>query len=400
MVELKHSAKEDMDADPSGGLLRQRVRSYVNEVLRPVEEKHSRYEDLPQGLWKELQEEGKNRGLWRYEIPEEFGGQGVGLLGSCIIAEEVNSTRVTPFRHNDIFGSRVGPILYSLVPDMRDEYLYPVIRGEKRTCFAQTEPDAGSDPTRMTTTATLDGDEYVINGMKKYIGAADVADFAQVMCRTATREHGRAVISCLLVDMDTPGVRLVGQIDTMMGDRPWIIEFDNVRVPSENLVGTEGAGFALSQQWLTRNRVTNHGARSVGIAQRALDMAIERSQGRETFGKVLAERQAVQFMIADSAIDVQTARLLVLDAARRFDDGESIRDASYMVKVYCTEAATKVVDRSMQIHGGMGLTLELPLEHWFKQLRSVQITEGVTEVLRWRLGRNLTRDSRPSSNGA
>jgi acyl-CoA dehydrogenase len=180
----------------------------------------------------------------------------------------------------------------------------------------------------------------------------------------------------------------------MMGDKPWEIHFDNVRVPVENRIGEEGEGFSLGQSWLTIGRVKGHGARCVGIAQRALDLAIAYSQQRITFGQPLADRQAIQFMIADSAIELRAARLQVYETAWKYDQGRDVRDESYMTKIFATEMAGQVVDRAIQIHGGIGLTTELPLEYWYRQIRSIRITEGVTEVLRWRLARNLTRTSR------
>ena len=166
---------------------------------------------------------------------------------------------------------------------------------------------------------------------------------------------------------------------------------DNVRVPVENRIGEEGQGFELGQKWLTVGRVKGHGARCVGIAQRALEMAMDYARHRVTFGQPLADRQAVQFMIADSAIEIRAARLMVYETAWKADQGKDVRNDSYMTKIFCTEMASRVVDRAIQIHGGVGLTQELPLEYWYRQLRSIRITEGVTEVLRWRLARNLTR---------
>ena len=178
---------------------------------------------------------------------------------------------------------------------------------------------------------------------------------------------------------------------TMMGDAPWEIMFDNVRVPLANILGEIGQGFALGQEWLVDGRIRSHGAWCLGAAQRALDMMVDYAQDRVTFGQPLAERQAVQFMIADSAIELHGARLMVYDCAWRHDRGENVRNASFMVKIVCVEMANRIVDRAIQVHGGMGLTRELPLEWYYRQLRSIRITEGATEVLRWRLAQNLIK---------
>jgi acyl-CoA dehydrogenase len=177
----------------------------------------------------------------------------------------------------------------------------------------------------------------------------------------------------------------------MMGDTPGQIHFDNVRVAAADMIGGEGQGFAIAQKWIEEGRVRGHGARPVGIASRALDMMIEYSKIRTTFGQPLANRQAIQFMIADSAMELHAVRNMVYECAWRVDRGEDVRDLSYMVKVMATEMAIRVVDRAIQVHGGLGLMKELPLEWWYRQIRSTRITEGANEVLRWRLGQNIIR---------
>jgi len=368
------------------------VRKFVEQELIPIEMESLRDdEEIDPDLLASLQEKTKALGLWHLEVPKEFGGLGLGLLARCVVQEEMSKTKALPFRHNTLFGPNVGPILYEGNDDQKERFLYPVLRGELLVCFAQTEPDSGADPAGMRTRAVRDGDHYVLNGSKRFITEAGEADYAQVICVTDPEKRARGGISCLMVDMKSPGVQLVRQWPTMMGDRPWEIAFDNVRVPVENRLGEEGQGFSLGQKWLTVGRVKGHGARCVGIAQRCLDMAMDYARQRVTFGQPLSERQAIQFMIADSAIELDAARLMVYRTACKYDQGLDTRDESYMTKIYCTEMASRVVDRAMQIHGGVGLMKELPLEYWFRQVRSIRITEGVTEVLRWRLARNLIR---------
>jgi acyl-CoA dehydrogenase len=368
------------------------VRKFVEQELIPIEMESLRDdEEIDPDLLASLQEKAKKLGLWHLEVPKEYGGLGLGLLARCVVQEEISKTKALPFRHNTLFGPAVGPILYEGNDDQKERFLYPVLRGEMLVCFAQTEPDSGSDPAGMRTRAVRDGDHYILNGSKRFITEAGEADYAQVICVTDPEKRARGGISCLMVDMKAPGVQLVRQWPTMMGDRPWEIAFDNVRVPVENRIGEEGQGFALGQQWLTVGRVKGHGARCVGIAQRCLEMAMDYARQRVTFGQPLSERQAIQFMIADSAIELDAARLMVYRTAWMYDQGLDTRDESYMTKIYCTEMASRVVDRAIQIHGGVGLMKELPLEYWFRQVRSIRITEGVTEVLRWRLARNLIR---------
>jgi acyl-CoA dehydrogenase len=371
--------------------LQQVVREFVETELIPIETQINHDEAVPDEVLRPLQEKVKAMGLWNLDVPKEFGGPGLSLLERCVVQEETSKSKAMPFRTNELFGKSIGPILYHCNAEQRERFLFPAIRGELRTCFAQTEPDSGSDPASIKTRAVRQGDYYLLNGAKRFISGAGKSDYAQVVCVTDPEKRARGGISVLMVDLKAPGVTLARQWPTMMGDKPWEIQFDDVRVPLENRIGEEGEGFSLGQSWLTEGRVKGHGARPVGIAQRALDMSIAYAQQRVTFGQPLADRQAIQFMIADSAIDIRAARLQVYETAWKHDQGQDVRDESYMTKIFCTEMASRVVDRAIQIHGGIGLTTELPLEYWYRQLRSIRVTEGVTEVLRWRLARNLTR---------
>lgn len=373
-------------------ILKETVRRFVDKELIPLErEFRPEGEDMPERLLRPLQEKAKALGLWMLDVPPAFGGAGLDLLSRCVIEEEVSRTVVIPFRHNEVFGPDVRPVLFHCDQEQKEKFLFPVLKGEKRICFAQTEPDAGSDPASMQTRAVLDGNEFVIHGTKRFITGAGEADFAQVMALTDSEKRARGGITCLLVDLKTSGITLSRQWPTMMGDAPWEIVFDNVRVPAVNVLGKVGEGFSLAQEWITDGRIKGHGARSLGIAQRALNMMTGYAKDRVTFGQPLSERQGVQFMIADSAMELHAARLMVYECAWRFDRGEDVRHLSYMTKVICTEMASRVVDRSMQVHGGIGLCKELPLEWWYRQMRSIRITEGATEVLRWRLGQKLLR---------
>ncbi len=337
-----------------------------------------------------IQQKAKDAGFWLLAVPEELGGQGLGLSGMAVFWHEISRTTAVPARDHSLFGPVPGPILLSLTGAQKLRYLDPVLAGQKVACFAQTEPDAGADPASMRTRAERKGPDYVINGVKRFITDADKADFAQLMAVTDQAKGARGGISCFLVDMDLPGVKISARHQTMMGDAPCEIVFDNVVVPAENRVGEEGQGFAAAQRWLNEGRI-RHGARACGVAERCLDMALDYARQRKTFGEPLAERQGVQWILADCFTELHATKLMVRDAAAKLDAGEDARAETFMVKIYGDEMGFRVADRCLQLHGGIGLTTELPLEKLWRDQRSFMITEGPTEVLRTALAKLILR---------
>jgi len=307
-----------------------------------------------------------------------------------VVWEELSRTIAIPARGEGITGPSERGILYSLQGEMKEKYLLPLLRGEKKACFAQTEPDAGSDPGSMRTTAVREGDHYLINGVKRFITGAGDADFMQLMVATDRAKGSRGGISCFIVDMDAPGVKLGACYETMMGDKPWEIVLENVRVPARHRVGAEGEGMRFGQQWLNIGRV-KHGARALGVAERCIEMATSYAKQRSTFGSPLAERQAVQWMLADMFIELQAARLLVYRTAARLDQGEEAREDAYVAKYYADEMAFKAADQCMQIHGGIALTTDLPIEKMWRQQRSYRITEGASEVMKMVIARHVLK---------
>jgi acyl-CoA dehydrogenase len=372
-------------------MLKNNLRRYVDKEMIPVErETTNDQEELDPAWQKKFQEGMKSLGLWMYDIPEEYGGQGLGILARCIIWEELARTIALPARHSEITGPSVRAILFDLPEDLKKRYLYPVLEGKKHACFGQTEPDAGSDPGSMRTVAVRDGDHYVINGTKRFITGAAHADFIQLMAATDRSKGSRGGISCFLIDMDTPGIKITARFKTMMGDRPCEIHFDNVRVPKAQMVGGEGDGFKFGQKWLGVGRV-HHGARALGVAERCLEMASNYAKQRVTFGQPLSQRQAIQWMLVDSFVELKAARLMVWEAACKMDKGEDARNDCYVAKMYADEMAFRVVDRCMQIHGGIALTTDLPIERMWRQQRSYRITEGATEVMKMVIARHVLK---------
>jgi acyl-CoA dehydrogenase len=386
----------DFELSEEHRVLRDVVAKFVERELIPLENQLGpAHGPIPPDVLARLQARTRELGLWLLDTPEEYGGAGLDLLTRCIIAEQVGRTTVVPWRSSShIFGPEMRPVLRYCNDEQKERFLFPVLRGELRMCFAQTEPDAGSDPGAMRTRAVQDGDDYVINGTKRFISGAGEANLAQVMAATDPTKRSKGGITCFIVPLDSPGIRRTESWPTIAGESLWEISFEDVRVPATNIIGGVGEGFAIGQRWLSEGRIRGHGARSLGVAQRSLEMMTAYSQQRVTFGQPLSERQAIQFMISDSAIDLHQARLLVYECAWRYDRGEDVRDLSFMVKIVGPEMATRVVDRAIQVHGGMGVSSELPLEWWHRQLRATRITEGPNEVLRWRLAKGLMSASR------
>jgi acyl-CoA dehydrogenase len=362
-------------------LLRDNVRRFVKAELMPLESEYKDQPDIPDEDRERLQKKAQDLGFWAMDLPESVGGGGLGHVAMCVVLEELGRCLVPAFRAPSVFTPFLGPVLLGLVGDLRERFLMPVVRGERRTCFALTEPGAGSDPSRMKTAADRVGDHWVLNGTKIFITGANKAAFAQVFARTGTDVKGHPEISCFLVEMDRPGVRLGQCFELMSPDRPWELVFENVEIPNSQLVGEPGQGWALARSFLDMGRLV-HGPKAVGRAERALEHAVAYATERETFGQPLARRQAVQWMIADSSVEIHAARLMTYQAAWKAERGEDFHVEASAVKLYADEMLMRVADRAVQIHGGIGLSRELPVEAIFRDARSRLITEGSSEMQR------------------
>ncbi len=372
-------------------MVQQTIRKFVETELIPLENEVLRNEragkpGISKEKLRELQLKAKEFGFWGINTPTEYGGADLGQMMMAIVAMEVAKTFV-PFK----FGGSADNILYYGNEEQKKKYLIPTINGDKISCFAMTEPDAGSDTRNLKTTAVKDGNEWVINGEKTFITGGNDADFTMVIAVTDKELHaktGRDGVTCFIVDRDMGWKS--EYIDTMGEWGPASLIFDNVRVPEENILGEINGGYNLGLEWIGFARWLV-GARGVGAAERLLQMAIDYSKERKTFGKPISERQAIQWPIADSAVEIEAAKWLVLNAAYTLDQGEDNRHQAAMAKLYGANMAGRVVDRVMQIHGGMGYTRELPIERWYRELRLYRIYDGTDEIQRLIISRNLLK---------
>ncbi len=368
--------------------IRDTVRDFVTNELVPREPEVLRRErrgepGLTTDEQVELQQKAKKFGFWGLDTPEKFGGMELPALTQSIIWTEVGRTFV-PFR----FGGEADNILFFANEEQQAEFLIPTIEGERHSCFAITEPGAGSDAANIKTSARLDGDDWIISGEKTFITGGNEADFAIVIAVNDPSKGARGGSTAFLVDRSMGWTSSF--IQTMGEGGPASLVFDDVRVPAKNVLGEVGQGFELAMAWIGKGRYLIP-AGAIGAAERLLQMAIDHANTRETFGAKIGTNQAIQWMIADSEVELEAARWLVLHAAWTVDQGRDPRHSSSMAKLYGANMANHVVDRVLQIHGGMGYTRELPIERWYRQTRLWRIFEGTDEMQRLILSRDLLR---------
>jgi acyl-CoA dehydrogenase len=371
-------------------LMRETVRRFVDKELMPLEKSLPDLMDIPPDVRKQLEAKVKEMGFWAAAVPTEFGGGGIGALGNMVLREQVSRCLVSDTRDDRGFGGSPWPILYNANPEQRKKYLDPIIQGAKRHFFAMTEPGAGNDANGLATTAVLDGDEWVINGSKIFISHVDLADFGIVLAKTDTTKRARGGLSAFIVDKGTPGFNIVRTLYTIGAAHAFELHFDNCRIPKENLLGEVGKGFDIAGKNLTKTRL-KQAASSLGLAQRALQMCIDYAQQRETFGKKLIDRGAVQMMLVESAAELRACRLMAYATSWRLDQGEDPVLEVSATKVYAGEIGSRILDRAIQMHGGSGLTRDLPFERMYRDQRGYRITEGGTEVQRWVIARGLIK---------
>ncbi|MEQ3549442.1 acyl-CoA dehydrogenase family protein [Pseudonocardia nematodicida] len=362
--------------------VRDTVRAFVTREVVPLEDEVLRNEragrpPLPDGVLTALQEKARAAGYWGVTTPPEYGGMGLAPVMHAVLEMELARTFV-PFR----FGGSADNILFAASAAQREAYLLPTIAGERRSCFALTEPGAGSDARNIRTRARRDGADWLLDGEKTFITGGDAADFAILFARA---DEG---VTAFLVDRDRGWTST--PIPTMGEWSCASVVFDGVRVPADAVLGEVGGGLELALSWIGQGRYVIP-ARAVGAGERLLGMACAHASTRESMGHPIAEYQAIQWQIADSQVELEATKWLTLHAAWQAQTGRDARHATAIAKLHGAETANRVVDRVLQIHGGMGYTRELPIERWYRELRVLRIYEGTDEIQRRTIARNLLR---------
>lgn len=327
----------------------------------------------------------KELGLWGLDAPEDVGGADLPMVAMVGVYEEMGKT-ITPYvLPPDSPNLRM--LMATVNEEQRVQYLAPYVAGEAISAIAISEPGAGADPAGMITRAVRDGDDWVINGRKIWISKAKEADFTVTMAVTDPAKGARGGISAFLVDKGTPGFNVLRAIPMIGGQVTYEVVYEDCRIPASKLLGKEGQGFAPMQTRLSTRRL-QMGIWGYTLAQRALDMMIEHAGQRETFGARLADRQAIQWWVADASTKIHAARLMAYDIAWKLDQGRDVRVEISMLKVFGTELGWEVIDQAMQAFGAMGMTKELPLQMMAGQMRTMRIYDGPSEVHRWVIARD------------
>src|SRR5499427_1271975 len=390
----------DFEIPPEAKAIREKVRQWVHEECIPAEQELDT-KPLAEVLGP-LRRKARAQGLWCPFIPKEHGGMGLGPLANALVQMELGESYLGALSMNT-----QGPddatmmtILTHGTDYQKEKFLKPLLNGERRICYSMTEKAAGADATGMQTRAVKDGNEnYVLNGEKWFSSAASSADIALVMAKTDPDAPRHQQFSTFLVELPNPGYRIKRDIPTMAAEGPLShimggghaeIEIKDLVVPAENLLGGEGNGFNMGQHRLAYGRL-RHGMHNVAKAQRALDMAVAHVTKRSTFGQLLADRQAVQFMLADCASELYIGRLMLLHIAYKAEKGLDIRQENSIAKIFHAHMVHKVIDTAIQLHGALGFSQDTPLAKWYTQVRSQRLVDGPDEVHKWKIGKNVIK---------
>jgi acyl-CoA dehydrogenase len=369
------------------------VERFVAERLRPLEAEVSETDQIPPDVVQDMRE----MGLFGLTIPEEHGGLGLTMEEEVRVMMALGRTSPA-FR--SVIGTTVGigsqGIVFDGTPEQKAQWLPKLATGELIASFALTEPGSGSDAASLRTTAIRDGDHYVVNGSKRYITNAPQAGVFTLMARTNPADKGAGGVSAFILDARTPGISL-GKPDKKMGQRgahTCDVIFDNVRVPAANLIGArEGQGFKMAMRVLDKGRI-HIAAVCVGVARRMLADALAYAAERQQFGQAIGDFQLVQAMLADSETEIYAAECMVMDAARRRDDGRPVSTEAACCKLFASEMCGRVADRAVQIFGGAGYMAEYGIERFYRDVRIFRLYEGTSQIMQLVIGRNLMKQQR------
>jgi len=368
------------------------VARFVREMLVPLEQKVLERDANGQGAYLSHEERdridarSRDMGLWGLDAPADVGGADLPAVAMIGVNIEMGKTCVPYYLAPDSPNLRM--LMATVNDDQRERYLKPYVRKGTVSAIGISEPGAGADPAAMITRAVREGDEWVINGRKIWITRAQEADFTILMAVTDKQKGARGGISAFLIDKGAPGFNVLRRIPMIGGQFTYEVVLENCRVPAANLLGVEGQGFAPMQVRLSTRRL-QMASWAIGMAQRALDMMLEYAPQRVVFGEPLANRQAIQWWIADAYTRIKAATLMAYETAWKLDRSADVRTEISAVKAYATEMSYEVLDHAMQMYGAMGMTKELPLSLMQAQMRTMRIYDGPTEVHKWVVARNL-----------
>ena len=374
-------------------IMRTTIKKFVEKDLEPISQQVEEEAHIPDEIVQKM----RDLGLFGLAIPEEYGGLGLSTLAEIIVYEEITKT-------NACFRSRIGTsngigsigIYYDGTEEQKKKYLPRVASGEWSAAFALSEPEAGSDAANIKTTAKLDGDHWVLNGMKHFITNGDCAHLFTTLAVTGKKENGRSEITAFVIEKGMPGFS-IGKNEKKMGLRgseTTQLLFDDCIVPKENVIGGDpmiGQGFKTAMRVLDKGRLTM-GACALGASQKLLDMCVDYAKQRIQFRKPIGQFQMIQIMLADMATEIYAGRQMLYHAACMRDEGRKITREASMVKLFCTEMACRIADKAIQIHGGMGYMKELPVEMFYRDVRLYRIYEGTSEIQRMIIAKDLMKD--------
>jgi len=382
----------DFTMPPNVMEIRDRVRAFIKDEIEPKEAEMHKTNAWREGIT-ELRRKARKSGLWCPHMPPEFGGMGLGPMAMAMVSAECGRNRIASFVLNCQAPDEgnMHTMLHFATPEQKEKYLRPLCDGKVRSCFAMTEPEvAGSDPTQICTNAVKDGDNWVINGHKWFISGAHGAKFAIVIAKTdPDADPPQARNSAFFVDLPNPGFAIVRDIDTMAGKGNHCeVKLENCVVPASAMLGPRGQGHTLGQVRLGPARLA-HCMRWIGNAEVALEMLVKRAMERKVQGGLLVEKQAIQFMMSESAMELYTAKLMVLHAAYLIENQLPFRQEVSMAKHHVANMLWKITDRAIQVHGALGYSTDTPLESMLRHARSARLVDGADEVHMTQIARHV-----------